>query len=114
MDYCMLFFREDHYELKPDVAKSWEPSRRSFSEFRAPISWGHSFSIELGDLKREKSFCVSWITVPGCDATLCARKKLHIGAVMVSHLSPPHVLGVFPHHRGGRKSNANILFSFRG
>lgn len=32
MDYCTLFFREAHYELKPEVAKSWVPSRRSFSE----------------------------------------------------------------------------------
>lgn len=65
--------------------------------YGAPHFWGHSFSIELGALKREKIFRVSWITVRGCDATLLARKKLHIGAVMVSHLSPPRVLGAFLH-----------------
>lgn len=30
-----------------------------------PISWGHFFSIGLRALKREKLFCVSWITVSG-------------------------------------------------
>lgn len=30
-----------------------------------PISWGHFFSVGLRAVKREKIFCVSWITVPG-------------------------------------------------
>jgi len=48
----------------------------------------------------------------GCDATLLAMKKLHVGITIVSHPCPPRVLGAFPYCEGGERKNSatrNIL-----